>query len=655
MFSKVRQLGPKPSILQNLTWGLILAVTLVLALVNLFFYLRSVDQIEAKLETQATDTAQRLSDVLGVPMWNYDNGAIRQIAEVYSDLDEVAYLSIQDDQGKVIYEHGDNSAATGSINRTARVVYEEHDIGQITIAISKETIQKEQRDSLFSALLSTFVIAIAIVTTNQFLLRRFLHHPMQALNQGLDQLAQGNYEHRLSTFNLVDIDMIAVSINQMAEQILIRDQQLRELIDTLEERVIARTRDLRIAADVSKQITTVLDIDELLREVVRLTAQGFSLYGASIFRLTSDDHSLYMAAGVDSTGQPLQSPNLIPLDAEPGIVALAARTREAARINDVTQSPLYLSYPSLQNARSEVAIPIMLGNRLLGVFDLQSDEVNHFSEDEMRVLHTLAEQIAVAMRNAELYTQEQNSRTEAELANQLKSQFLASMSHELRTPLNSIINFSRFVAQGAVGSINKKQEELMRMVIESSEHLLSLINDVLDISKIESGLLELLVDQDVDINRILSGVITTGQGLLVNKPVELVLDIGELPPIVADQRRIRQIILNIVSNACKFTTKGSITIKAWQDNGEIKIMIKDTGPGIAAEDHEAVFETFRQTEVGLAHGTGTGLGMPISRRLAEAHGGRLWLESMPGEGATFYVALPIHSEELAQRAYKKSE
>jgi signal transduction histidine kinase len=185
-------------------------------------------------------------------------------------------------------------------------------------------------------------------------------------------------------------------------------------------------------------------------------------------------------------------------------------------------------------------------------------------------------------------------------------------------------------------------------VIASGKHLLSLINDVLDISKIESGALELFIEERVNVDQILKDVAATGEGLIGGKPVQLALNIEDtLPPIVADERRIRQIILNIVSNACKFTDAGSITINArCQENKELLISIKDTGPGIATDEHTMVFDSFKQTKTGLSHGGGTGLGMPISKRLAEAHGGRLWLESVLGQGSTFFVALPIQSEAL---------
>ena len=241
----------------------------------------------------------------------------------------------------------------------------------------------------------------------------------------------------------------------------------------------------------------------------------------------------------------------------------------------------------------------------------------------------------------------EQAKKEAERANSVKSAFLASMSHELRTPLNAVINFTRFVVEGDIGPVNEQQVELLKEVIGSAKHLQNLINDVLDMSKIESGSLTLFVEENVNLNGILKKVMTTGKALAADKPIQLELDAPvDLPVIRADQQRILQILLNMMSNACKFTDEGFIKVIVQCGPDEVVLAVEDTGVGIAPEDQAIVFQAFRQTESGLRQGGGTGLGMPISKSLAEAHGGRVWLESEPGKGSTFYLALPIKSETL---------
>ena len=243
----------------------------------------------------------------------------------------------------------------------------------------------------------------------------------------------------------------------------------------------------------------------------------------------------------------------------------------------------------------------------------------------------------------------QDLNAKLEEASRAKDSFLAGMSHELRTPLNAVLNFTKFVSSGMLGPVNDKQVDALSKTIDSGRHLLSLINDVLDITKIESKMLNLFIEPDVNVREELDTVTATAESLLAGKPVTLIRDISpDLPGVVGDKRRIRQILLNLVSNACKFTDEGSITVSAHVKGDVLEMFVKDSGPGIAPEDHDLIFESFRQTRAGLSQGGGTGLGLAIARRLAEAHGGHLWLESVPGAGATFYVTLPTHSEQLLE-------
>lgn len=263
----------------------------------------------------------------------------------------------------------------------------------------------------------------------------------------------------------------------------------------------------------------------------------------------------------------------------------------------------------------------------------------------------------LAVQNATLETTNKSldiARREAEAANQLKSQFLANMSHELRTPLNAILNFTKFVSVGMMGEVSEQQVETLDKVTDNGKHLLSLINDLLDISKIEAGQLKLFVEDDIDLSNEFNAVVHVARGLLAEKPVHLEVDLQDpLPHLTGDRRRLRQIMLNLVSNACKFTEEGSVHLSLKQDGDALLFAVRDTGIGIAPEDHELIFESFRQTSDGLKKGGGTGLGLPICRRLTEVHGGKLWLESTPGVGSTFYARIPLASPDIAAMKFEQ--
>jgi signal transduction histidine kinase len=267
--------------------------------------------------------------------------------------------------------------------------------------------------------------------------------------------------------------------------------------------------------------------------------------------------------------------------------------------------------------------------------------VSSIRDRNLRALETSQQELR------EQFIETERAREQAERSDKVKSAFLASMSHELRTPLNAIINFTRYVAKGSLGAVNEQQIETLNEVVDSARHLLNLINDVLDMSKIEAGSLKLFVEDNIELQPIVDSVASTGKSLLAEKPVTIQVEMADnLPKIRGDRQRIMQILLNIMSNACKFTEDGSIQVRTSLQNGDVVFAITDTGPGISTEDMASVFEAFKQTHSGLRQGGGTGLGMPISKNLAEAHGGRLWVESQPDKGATFFVALPVKSEAL---------
>ena len=230
---------------------------------------------------------------------------------------------------------------------------------------------------------------------------------------------------------------------------------------------------------------------------------------------------------------------------------------------------------------------------------------------------------------------------ELEAASRHKSEFLANMSHELRTPLNAIIGFSQVLNERLFGEVNDKQAEYLEDILTSANHLLALINDILDLSKVEAGSVELAVAPFSLRDALERGVVTVRERAL-NDGVQVALsETSGVDVVSGDERRIRQVIFNLLSNAVKFTPAGgSVDVRATQVNGEVCVSVADTGPGIAAGDHERIFEEFQQTDAGVEHREGTGLGLAVSKRLVELHGGRIWVDSELGRGSTFVFTLP---------------
>jgi PAS domain S-box-containing protein len=297
-----------------------------------------------------------------------------------------------------------------------------------------------------------------------------------------------------------------------------------------------------------------------------------------------------------------------------------------------------------------LVIPLQVQDEIIGVIELDSkQEGGSWDEDDRALANAIAHELAITLQDARSYQLTQQALEEMREADRLKSQFLANMSHELRTPLNSIIGFSRVILKGIDGPVTETQEQDLNAIYNAGQHLLGLINNILDISKIEAGKMELAFT-DVDLSEIIRGVMATAVGLVKDKPIELITDIPEqLPFVQADNIRIRQVLLNLVSNAAKFTEEGHIGVSARTiqrgARNEVVIAVFDTGPGINQEDQERIFEPFSQVDASPTRKTGgTGLGLSISRHLVELHGGVIWVESIPDEGSTFAFTLPFNPE-----------
>jgi PAS domain S-box-containing protein len=405
-----------------------------------------------------------------------------------------------------------------------------------------------------------------------------------------------------------------------------------------------RASELATVARVSAATTTILEVDDLLRSVSELTKESFNLYHAHIYLINDAGDNLILAGGAGEAGQIMKEEgHAIPLKRVNSLVARAARSRKGVVSNDVTQEPDFLPNPLLPETKSELAIPMIIGNELLGVLDVQSDVTNRFSEEDIRIKATLADQIAVAVNNARIYEVERESAEHLREVDRLKSQFLANMSHELRTPLNSIIGYSEVLLDGVDGELPDEAIEDVEAIHDSGKHLLALINEILDMAKIDAGQLH-LDRKPAEVARIVSEVLKVGQSLIKEKPLNVeVVEDTPVPTVMVDALRVRQILINLVGNAVKFTEQGTITISyGLLNEREAYIKVRDTGVGISEDNLKVVFERFRQVDgSSTRRAGGTGLGLSITQQLVQLHGGDIYAESEPGVGSIFWFTLPV--------------
>ncbi len=458
-------------------------------------------------------------------------------------------------------------------------------------------------------------------------------------------MVRGETIGQLTVAGLKDIPDGAVELaNNIAQQVSSHIENLR--LFELNER---RARELETVAVVSTKASTVLDPDELLQSVVDLTKERFNLYHAHIYLADESWNTLLLASGAGDIGrQMVVTGHAIQMDFVRSIVARAARERTAIIVNDITTDEGFLTNPLLPDTRAEMAIPIIVGEKVLGVFDVQSEKIGHFSQEDANIYNTLATQVGIALQNARLYKEQSATVAQLRELDRLKSSFLANMSHELRTPLNSILGFADVMLEELDGPLTPYMDNDLRLIQKNGQHLLHLINDVLDMAKIESGKLNLIIEK-FNLHEIMEDVSSITSSLAHEKDIALSIDADSdrEVEISADRNRLRQVMINLVNNAMKFTEQGKIRIHIAREENSVLISVKDTGIGIPPSQLETVFQEFTQVDSSTTRKVGgTGLGLPISRRLIEMHGGRLWAEStgIEGEGSTFYVFLPIEAK-----------
>jgi signal transduction histidine kinase len=328
------------------------------------------------------------------------------------------------------------------------------------------------------------------------------------------------------------------------------------------------------------------------------------------------------------------------------ITARVALERRTIHVADLQADAEYdYALRDIDPIRTELGVPMLRGDDILGVIILYKLEVQPFTDTQIELLKTFADQAVIAIENVRLFKELETANRELGAASQHKSEFLANMSHELRTPLNAIIGFSEVLVDRMFGEVNAKQEEYLKDIHASGQHLLSLINDILDLSKIEAGRMELELaafDLPTAIDNALTLVRERAGRRGITLGCELDERVGMIP---GDERKVKQVLLNILSNALKFTPEGGrIDVRAALKEGTVEICVTDTGVGIAPEDQEAIFEEFRQVGASDKKVEGTGLGLALSRRFVELHGGRIWVKSGVGQGSTFTFTIPVRSE-----------
>jgi signal transduction histidine kinase len=484
-------------------------------------------------------------------------------------------------------------------------------------------------------------------------LARRMVGPIRALRAGAARIGSGDLGQRISVKTGDELEALADQFNDMAGKLQESYADLERKVEVRTHELAQSVAELRALGEVSHAVNSTLDLEEVLNTIVTKAVQLSDTDAGAIYDYdeAKSEFGLRSTYGMDE--------GLIAAIKERHIrigdtgIGRAAAQRTPLQIADVQAQPgtEVLDLVVRAGFRALLFIPLLGAERIVGALAVRRKRPGEFSKQTIDLLQTFAAQSVLAIQNARLFHEIEDKSRQLAVASQHKSQFLANMSHELRTPLNAILGYTELILDEIYGETPAKMRAVLERVQRNGKHLLGLINDVLDLSKIEAGQLILSLS-DYSLKNVIQSVFSAIEPLASEKKIALKVDVApELPQGHGDERRLTQVLLNLVGNAIKFTDIGEVSIKGSSANGSFNVEVHDTGPGISTADQSKLFQEFQQADNSTTKKKGgTGLGLAISKRIIEMHGGRIWVESSPGHGSTFAFMLPVTIKEQARPA-----
>jgi len=522
-------------------------------------------------------------------------------------------------------------------------------LGGVRISFTVSPVQQQIAQFRRASLMFGAIFALGGAILSAFVGRRIVS-PIGDLVKGTRLIASGNLDIQIRPSERDELGLLAESFNQMAANLKQNEAALRR-------KLVENTT----LYEIGQRITAQVSLDPTLKLIVE-QARALLQADVSILALRQGDSDVFAMTAYDGdVPGGLATIRFRPGEGLGGRVASGTPMMVGDYLAELPDSP-FVGIVREAGFRSQVAVPLAAHDQVIGVLYAMSRVPHQFRTEDQQLLAALADHAAIAIENAKLYDEvrrhaqelgakvaertrelrETNQQLEA--ASRHKSQFLANVSHELRTPLNSIIGFTRLVMRKTGGQIPALQRENLEKVLVSAEHLLNLINGLLDLSKIEAGRMEVFTEP-VRLDELVRTAAATVRPMLRSGDVRLVDEISpDLPLVHTDRDKLRQVILNLLSNAAKFTENGEIRISAWPENGAVRLTVADTGIGIAQNELQAIFEEFRQGDMSSTRRYGgTGLGLAIAKKFVTLLGGDIAVESEVGKGSKFTITLPFEA------------
>jgi signal transduction histidine kinase/HAMP domain-containing protein len=684
-----RASGARPegtrSVSGRFTLALIGVVTVLLVGFAAIVIVVNVREIDAGLREQLDDAARLAQVSLAVPLWNLDTETLDSFAQALLLRDSLVFVEIlSENQSAAVRRRpgvpgesfSDFTKSSAYLARTADIVHEGKKIGRVRLAVSRAGLRNAILWNVAGILALTLASIAAISLTSVVITRRYVARPLAALQRSAGLIAGGNLEVAIDTSDrdeigrlARDLDGMRGSIKTLLEERRRYEEGLEEANRTLEQRVEERTsalqqktreltrtvEELRALGEVGRAVSSTLDLETVLTVIVSRAVQLTGTDGGAIYEYEAPTETFQLRATCQMEPELIEALRAHPIRLGEGTVGRAAVTRRPVQIPDIQEDGSYderlRDLFRDHGFRARLAVPLVREDQIVGALVVRRKAAGSFSPELTDLLQTFATQSVLAIQNARLFREIEDQRRQLELASQHKSQFLANMSHELRTPMNAVLGYTDLILDDIFGEVPAPIRETLERVKSNGQHLLGLINDVLDLSKMEAGQLSLVLG-DYSMREVVHAVVSAVESLATGKNLALKAFVpADLPQGRGDERRLTQVLLNLTGNAIKFTDAGSVSIAARAADGAFVVSVTDTGPGISPADQRKIFEEFQQADsTSTRKKGGSGLGLTISRRIVELHGGRLWVESVPGEGSTFFFTVPLRMERPAEPA-----
>jgi len=652
--------------------GIVTFLLLVFSAIVVSYHIKVIDaDLNARLES-AISFAQKS---LPTPLWNLDFDVVSDVIDALFLNESIIYATIYLDDRIIIEksrlkdqalknsqpEPGGAGNDKSLLTREAGIFYEGNKVGTILIQMTRERHRRQLMHQIYGITALTVVIILAIWITTLLMTRRYITNPLKRLQDSASKIAVGELDVFVDKSGDDEIGMLARHLDRMRSAIKKLFQELRESKDkleeysrTLEKKVENRTRELersvaelKALSEVSQSVSSTLDLEKVLNNIVQHAVKLSKTDAGTIYEY-HEPGKIFVPMinfGVDETFVTVMKEAKFGIG-DGTILGMVGETRSLVQMPDLSDiQDDRVQYVRKAGFMAVLALPLLRKDRLVGSLVVRRKHRGEFPRETVELIQTFAAQSAIALHNARLFQELEVKSEELRKADKHKSEFLASMSHELRTPLNAILGYTELILDDIYGAVPARIREVIERLEKNGSHLLRLINDVLDISKIEAGQLELVLEE-YSFQETVHTVVTSLEPLAAEKQLDLKTRIApRLPNGKGDQQRIAQVLVNLVGNAIKFTEQGEIVVNIAMADGRFLVKVSDTGPGLSDLEKDYIFSEFYQVDRKSTRSKGgSGLGLSIAKRIVELHGGAIWVESIPGKGSTFIFTLPVRVE-----------